>query len=62
MVVSITKSIPYVLKAIPIVKLSYEIICNGILNCLSLLSQGGFFTRAIISDNHKTNIKAFQTL
>ena len=62
MVVSITKSIPYVLKAIPIVKLSYEIICNGILNCLFLLSQGGFFTRAIISDNHKTNIKVFQTL
>ena len=29
---------------------------------LILLSQGGFFTRAIISDNHKTNIKAFQTL
>ena len=62
MVVSITKSIPYVLKAISIVKLSYEIICNGILNCLSLLFQGGFFTRAIISDNHKSNIKLFQTL
>ena len=43
-------------------KLSYEIICNGILNCLSLLFQGGFFTRAIISDNHKTNIQAFKSL
>lgn len=62
MVVSITKNIPYILKAIPIVKLTYEIICNGILNCLAVLFKGKFLTRAIISDNHKTNIRAFHHL
>ena len=62
MVVSIMKSVPYVLKAIPIVRLSHELICNSILNCLSVLSQGNFVIRAIIADNHRTNLSAFQHL
>ena len=62
-VVSIMKSVPYVLKAIPIVRLSHQLICNCILNCLSVLSQGNFVIRAaIIADNHRTNLSSFQHL
>ena len=60
MVVSIMKSVPYVLKAIPIVRLSHQLICNSILNCLSVLSQGNFVIRAIIAENDRTNLSAFQ--
>ena len=41
MVISLKKTIPFVLKAIPFVKLY-------------------FYTRAVIADNHRSNISAFQ--
>ena len=62
MVISLKKTIPFVLKAIPIVKLSSKIISDGILNCLTILSQANFYTRAVIADNHRSNISAFQHL
>ena len=62
MVISLKKTIPFVLKAIPIVRLSSTIISDGILNCLTILSQDNFYTRAVIADNHRSNISAFQYL
>ena len=62
MVVSITKSIPFILKAIPLVKLTSEIVGDGILNCLEVLNRSNFSSRAVISDNHQTNIATFKRL
>ena len=54
MVVSITKSISYVSKAIPIVKLTSDIVSDGILNCLEVLNESHFSPRAVSYDNHQT--------
>ena len=62
MVVSLKKSIPYIIKAIPIVKLSKHIICDGILNCIKILNDADFQLRCVISDNHQSNVSSFNTL
>ena len=62
MVVSLRKSIPFVISAIPLIKNSGEIVYQNIEKCLSLLTQSQFRVRAIISDNHSTNVKAYNIL
>ena len=62
MVVSLRKSILFVISAIPHVKNSGEIVYQNIGQCLSLLTQSQFRVRAIISDNHTTNVKAYNIL
>ena len=62
MVVSLRKSIPFVISAVPLVKNSGEIVYQNIEKCLSLLTQSQFRVRAIISDNHTTNVKAYNIL
>ena len=62
MVVSLKKSIPYIIKSIPIVKLSKQIICDGILNCIKILNDADFQLRCVISDNHQSNVSSFNTL
>ena len=62
MVVSLKKSIPFVISAIPLVKNSGEIVYQNINKCLSLLAQSQFRVRAIVSDNHTTNVKAYNIL
>ena len=60
MVVSLKKTIPYVIKAIPIVRLTFLDVYNGILNCISILNEGKFHVRGVIADNHSTNVKAYR--
>ena len=62
MVLSLKKSISYIIKAIPIVKLSKQIICEGILNCMKILNDADFQLRCVISDNHQYNVSSFNTL
>ena len=62
MAMSLTNTVPFVIKAIPISKLSSEIVSNGILNCIENLSHAKFYPRAVISDNHRTNISSFNYL
>ena len=56
MVVTLKKSIPFVISAIPLVKNSGEIVYQNINKCLSLLEQSQFRVRAIVSDNHRLQI------
>ena len=62
MVVYLKKSVPYIIKAIPIVKLSKQIICDVILNCIKILNDANFQLRCVISDNHQSNVSSFNTL
>ena len=48
MVISLKKTIPFVLKAKAIVKLSSTITSDGIINRLTILSQANFYTRAVL--------------
>ena len=62
MVVSLKQSTPYILKDIPLTKIDHHIVQNGILDCLKVLNEALFNTRAVISDNHPTNVSAFKHL
>ena len=62
MVVSITKSISFIFKALPLIKRTPEIISDCILNCLEVLNRSNFFSRPVISDNHQNNIATSKRL
>ena len=59
MVVSLRKSLPFVISAVPLVKNSGNIVYDNLNTCLLLLKLCRFRIRAIISDNHTTNVKAY---
>ena len=62
MVVSLKKSIPYILKAIPLTRINHQIVQDGILSCISILNKGNFIIRAVVCDNHSTNVSAYKHL
>ena len=62
MVLSLKKSIQFVISAIPLVKNSGENVYQNIDKCLSLLAESRFRVRAMVSDNHTTNVKAYNIL
>ena len=62
MVVSLRKSLPFVISAVPLVKNSGDIVYDNLNTCLLFLTQSRFRVRAIISDNHTTNVKAYNLL
>ena len=62
MVVSIRKSIPFVIAAVPLVRNSGDIVYDNLDKCLLLLTQSQFRIRAIVSDNHTTNVKVYNRL
>ena len=61
-VVLLKKTIPFDIKAIPIVRLRFLDVYNGILNCISVLNDGNFHIRGVIAENHSTNVKACKVL
>ena len=62
MVVGIKQSIPYVVKATPEVTIKGSWLCDEIDGCISLLAENGFRVRAVVTDNHSTNVRAFAKL
>ena len=56
------KATPYVLRAIPLIKINNQIVQEGILNCIQMLSREQFNVRAVVSDNHSTNVSAYRHL
>ena len=62
MVTSLTKSIPFIVSAIPLVRISGDIVHSKVEKCISLLTRAHFNLRAIIADNHPTNISAYKQL
>ena len=62
MVVSLKQSTPYIIKAIPLTKINHQVVQEGIINCISMLSRRDFNVRAVVSDNHSTNVSAYKHL
>ena len=62
MVVSLKQSTPYIIKAIPLTKINHQVVQEGIINCISMLSRRDFNVRAVASDNHSTNVSAYKHL
>lgn len=62
MVVGLKNNVPFVIKAIPEAKIEGKWLSDHIDNCLQSLHDAGFKVRAVISDNHSTNVAAFREL
>ena len=62
MLVSLHKSIPYVVKSIPLTSIRGEWLADEINKCITVLKDLGFFVRAVICDDHSANVKAFRCL
>ena len=62
MIVSLKKSLPCVIKSIPETKISGEWLKTEIDECIFNLKKTGFQVRAVVTDNHSTNVSAFSFL
>ena len=62
MIVSLKKSIPYVVKSCAEVKINGAWLAGEIDSCILILKEAGFNARAVITDHHGSNVNAFHTL
>ena len=62
MVVGLKSNTPYVIKASPEVSINGTWLANELDGCLSLLGENGFRVRAVVTDNHSSNVNAFSVL
>ena len=62
MIVGLTKSVPYVINAVPENNLNADWLADEILKCIQCLHSKGFQVRACVSDNHSTNVSAYNKL
>ena len=56
------KSISFVIKALPETEITGEWLAQHISECISCLSRVGFNVRAVVTDNHASNVNAFNCL
>ena len=50
------------IKAVPLTKISSDIVRSGIISCIEILTQNNFHFRAITLDNHLTNVSCYGKL
>lgn len=62
MIQGLKSSLPFVIKVIPEVHLKGDWLCDELSKSISMLCQVGFSVRAIVTDNHSTNVSAFSQL
>ena len=62
MIVSLKKSIPFVVKACPEYKISGQWLSMQIEESLETLFESSFNVKAVITDNHSTNMLSFKIL
>ena len=62
MVVGLKTSIPYIIQATPEITFTGSWLAETISKNVQVLSEAGFQVRAIVSDNHSTNVNAYAEL
>ena len=62
MIIGLKENVSYVVQAAPVTFINRELWKDELLNCLELLTTGGYNVRAVISDNHAANVSAFTKL
>ena len=56
MIVSLKKSISYVIKFFPLTEINGDIVFLEVKESLLVLKSAGFNVRSIVADNHSTNV------
>ena len=62
MIVGLRSNVPFVIKAVPEFRIEGSWLAEHITDSLKSLHDAGFQVRAVISDNHATNVAAFREL
>ena len=62
MIVGLKGSIPYVIKSSPETNIDANWLKTKLLDSLEILSNCGFRVRAIVCDNHPSNVSSFKKL
>ena len=62
MVAGMKESVSYVLKSVPETNIDANFLREHILDCLRILRDGDFNVRAIVCDDHSSNVSAFKLL
>ena len=62
MIVGLKQSIPLVVKSCPETKVSGAWLKERLDECISELASRGFKVRAVVADNHKSNVNAFSSM
>ena len=62
MIAGMKESIPYMIQTIPEVTFTGKWLCDKIADNIQTLIDAGFRVRAVVSDNHSTNVSAFDFL
>ena len=60
MVVGVKTNTPYVIKASPEVTINGSWLANEVDSCITLSAESGFHVRAVVTDNHSSNVSAFK--
>ena len=62
MIVGLQKSVPYVVKSSPEVSITWEWLWKEIDKCITTLAESGFNVRAVVIDDHSSNVAAYKKL
>ena len=62
MIVGFKKNIPFVVKSSPEVKVTGKWLKEQLDDCIHQLMERGFKVRAVVADNHKSNVSAFNSM
>lgn len=60
MIVGLKESIPYVINAVPACRLDKDLLAKEIVNTIECLQNIGFRVRAVVCDNHASNVAALK--
>ena len=62
MIVDLKESVPYVIKSSPDTNIDANWLKTQLLDSIKILSNCGFSVRAIVCDNHPSNVSSFKNL
>ena len=62
MIVGLKESVPYVIQAVPEVKITGKWLAEKISANIEALAKTGFTVRGVVTDNHSSNVSAFSVL
>ena len=62
MIAGLKENVPYLMKSVPEQNIDGKWIKEQILDSLKTLKNGGFWVKAIVSDNHTANVLAYKLL
>ena len=62
MIVGLRKNIPFVVKAVPETRIDGNWVSSNVEESIKSLHEVGFQVRAVITDNHPSNVAAFNDL